>query len=96
MKLILLSPKLSSAPALTFLPQPPPTLNLYKTCSKSASKYTGNIQTYVQKRCIKISAKGKANQNSDTDVAAYIAEAIERAESKRRLLSSATKPAPGQ
>jgi hypothetical protein len=52
--------------------------NLYKTRSKRASKFMGNNnRSNIKKPNVKSSAKGTNNQNSDTDEAAYIAEAID-------------------
>jgi hypothetical protein len=68
---------------------------LYKTRSKRASKYAGNNnKSNIKKPNVKSSAKGTNNQNSDNDEAAYIAEAIDRANSERQKLASNTPLAP--
>jgi hypothetical protein len=62
--------------------------NLYKTRSKRA-KSMGNNKTYIKKkRSATFNYQG--NHNNNTDEAAYMAEAIDRANSERLALSIAT------
>jgi hypothetical protein len=66
--------------------------NLYETRSKRA-KPMGNNKTNIKKKR-SAASNYQGNHNNDTDEAAYIAEAINRANSERLALSSATKTTP--
>jgi hypothetical protein len=66
--------------------------NLYEICSKRAKPMGNNKTNIKKKRSAAFNYQG--NYNNDTDEAAYIAEAIDRTNSERLSLSSATKATP--